>query len=166
MITYRAACRTTRPAWTTGLTGRFAIGAALMATASMAAASMLAVEITRVYTGWALYAESIRPVCVMYAIMAWVGGVAICAVDRLEQFHDRTIVELHQLTVRDLASLHATVRHAVAGMSQLEVLREEVDELGRAVADASTAAAIIAHATGRPVHPVPDLHPRRSTERV
>src|SRR5690606_36832351 len=40
------------------------------------------------------------------------------------------------------------------GMSQLGVLR----------ADASTAAAIITHATGRPVHQVPKLHPRRSTD--
>lgn len=156
--------------WITGpLTSQYVVGATLAVGSGTAVVVMLAVEISR----------GVRPFWGVILLMLWSAGIVIAAIDRVRLFHEQTLervaacLAVHQ---RDLAALvdlpetleirtevlardlvGAVTRASQPVVAQIAGLRDEVDLLAERVEEATTAAAIIRRATGRPVHPVPDL---------
>lgn len=136
--------RRTNPGWITGpVTRSLVAGLTLTALAAATAAAMFAVELSRVSELRAGLQQLSERVTAQQRALA-------------------ALVDLPQdLAVRTeaLARAHrAAVDRALQPIvARVEALDAEVRVLGETVQQVTTAAAIVTLATGRPVHPVPDL---------
>ncbi len=139
--------RRTNPGWITGpVTRSLVAGLTLTALAAATAAAMFAVELSRDRT-----VSELRAGLQQLSERVTAQQRALAALVDLPQ---DLAVRTEALARAHRAAVDRALQPIVA---RVEALDAEVRVLGETVQQVTTAAAIVTLATGRPVHPVPDL---------